>query len=152
MPSIADRILRRAGYAPEAQVHEVSRSLAEARQQIAKLKQQLDETREEARAHKEKSRERSERLQERLALVERKHQEHFARTDQKVQREVQRLKTHDVRRGATLDDIRERMSWADKSNRLGREHLMAIEVKLDIIEGAITVLDRRTRNELSRKP
>ena len=35
---------------------------------------------------------------------------------------------------------------AEKLTKLSREHLLSLETKLDVIEGAITVLDRRTRD------
>jgi chromosome segregation ATPase len=41
--------------------------------------------------------------------------------------------------------LRERLSHASQATTLAREHLMATEVKLDLIEAAIHVLDTRTR-------
>jgi hypothetical protein len=35
---------------------------------------------------------------------------------------------------------------------MAREHLMAIEVKLDILEGAANVLDVRTRTAIGKQP
>jgi DNA repair exonuclease SbcCD ATPase subunit len=38
---------------------------------------------------------------------------------------------------------------AEQRTKLAHEHLLALETKLDIIEGAITVLDRRTRDQMT---
>ena len=38
---------------------------------------------------------------------------------------------------------------AERLTKLAREHLLALETKLDVIEGALTVLDRRTRGPIT---
>lgn len=71
----------------------------------------------------------------------------------KVEREMQQWKTRDEKHVAQLADVRERMERAERAVALSREHLMATETKLDIIEGAVNVLDTRTRRALeSRAP
>lgn len=44
-----------------------------------------------------------------------------------------------------LRSLRERLDHANQATALAREHLMATEVKLDLVEAAIQVLDTRTR-------
>lgn len=44
-----------------------------------------------------------------------------------------------------LRSLRERLDSANHATTLAREHLMATEVKLDLIEAAVQVLDTRTR-------
>ena len=44
-----------------------------------------------------------------------------------------------------LQALRGRLSHASHATTLAREHLMATEVKLDLIEAAVQVLDTRTR-------
>jgi hypothetical protein len=46
---------------------------------------------------------------------------------------------------AELREARERVERAEKAIALSREHLMATETKLDLVQAAITVLDQRTR-------
>ena len=46
--------------------------------------------------------------------------------------------------------LRMRLVEAEQSLGLAREHLMAIDVKLDILEGAANVLDARTRAAISK--
>jgi len=46
--------------------------------------------------------------------------------------------------------LRARLADAERELMVARDHLMAIEVKLDILEGAANVLDLRTRAAVSR--
>jgi hypothetical protein len=48
--------------------------------------------------------------------------------------------------------LRVRLVEAEQALGLAREHLMAIDVKLDILEGAANVLDLRTRAAISKRP
>ena len=49
---------------------------------------------------------------------------------------------------ATLRDKFQRLQRAEQIIALTRGHLLTMETKLDVLEGAITVLDRRTRDNL----
>ena len=49
---------------------------------------------------------------------------------------------------ATLRDKFQRLQQAEQIIALTRGHLLTMETKLDVLEGAITVLDRRTRDHL----
>jgi predicted RNase H-like nuclease (RuvC/YqgF family) len=49
-----------------------------------------------------------------------------------------------------VQSLRTRLAEAERELMVAREHLMAIEVKLDILEGAANVLDVRTRAAISR--
>jgi hypothetical protein len=55
------------------------------------------------------------------------------------------------RRRDEVDKLRARLADAERELMVARDHLMAIEVKLDILEGAANVLDRRTRTAVSRQ-
>lgn len=44
-----------------------------------------------------------------------------------------------------IKKLRERLAHTERELMVARDHLMAIEVKLDILEGAANVLDKRTR-------
>ena len=50
------------------------------------------------------------------------------------------------RRQDEVDKLRTRLVDAERELTVARDHLMAIEVKLDILEGAANVLDKRTRS------
>lgn len=49
-----------------------------------------------------------------------------------------------------IQKLRLRLADAERELVVAREHLMAIEVKLDILEGAANVLDSRTRAAIAR--
>jgi hypothetical protein len=54
------------------------------------------------------------------------------------------------RRRDEVDKLRTRLADAERELTVARDHLMAIEVKLDILEGAANVLDKRTRSTAPR--
>ena len=54
------------------------------------------------------------------------------------------------RRRDDIDKLRTRLADAERELTVARDHLMAIEVKLDILEGAANVLDQRTRSVAPR--
>ncbi len=49
-----------------------------------------------------------------------------------------------------IKKLRERLAHTERELMVARDHLMAIEVKLDILEGAANVLDQRTRSSAPR--
>jgi hypothetical protein len=49
-----------------------------------------------------------------------------------------------------LHALRERLGHANHVTTIAREHLLATEVKFDLIEAAILVLDTRTRETAVR--
>ena len=53
-------------------------------------------------------------------------------------------------RAAELTTLRKHLDESEQELTIAREQLMAIEVKLDILEGAANVLDARTRDILRR--
>jgi hypothetical protein len=65
-------------------------------------------------------------------------------------KEAQRAAERAHRGGALAIKLREQLAATQKELMLAREHLMAIEVKLDILEGAANVLDARTRATVGR--
>ena len=58
--------------------------------------------------------------------------------------EADRVRT-EARRAKDAERVQLRLDAAERDLRLAREHLMLVEVKLDVLEGAASVLDRRTR-------
>jgi hypothetical protein len=50
-----------------------------------------------------------------------------------------------ARQDTELTKLKDQLARTERELLLAREHLMAIEVKLDILEGAANVLDSRTR-------
>ena len=66
----------------------------------------------------------------------------------KIERQLQQWKARDEMHAAKLADVRERMRRAERAAALSQEHLIATETKLDVVEAALGVLDRRTRRPL----
>jgi chromosome segregation ATPase len=64
----------------------------------------------------------------------------------RVEASAQEWKARALAHKAQLHLLRERLSHASQATTMAREHLMATEVKLDLIEAAIHVLDTRTRH------
>jgi hypothetical protein len=70
---------------------------------------------------------------------------HRAKQAEKSQVSLERLR----QKRDDIDKLRSRLADAERELMVAREHLMAIEVKLDILEGAANVLDVRTRAAIS---
>lgn len=155
-PTLVGRVLRRAGYAPQARVRELTESLARAEARVSDLKRALDDARTEIQGLKQRVHDQGEQMRRDRAEDEKRLQDRLAKLDGKARKQMERVEAHDRDRGTRLDGLREKlkeihqqMAAADKTTQLGREHLMAVEVKLDIVEGAIRVLDQRTRSALA---
>jgi chromosome segregation ATPase len=74
--------------------------------------------------------------------------ERRAQEAEKHTRENEKLRGENERLRKTLGDLaalRARLADAERGILVAREHLMAVDVKLDILEGAANVLDSRTR-------
>ena len=56
------------------------------------------------------------------------------------------------KRAAEFDALTARLKDVERDLAVAREHLMAVEVKLDILEGAANVLDVRTRAAIHQQP
>jgi acyl-CoA thioesterase FadM len=55
-----------------------------------------------------------------------------------------------LRQDAIDNLARVRLAEAEQALAVAREHLMMVDVKLDILEGAANVLDARTRSAISK--
>ena len=79
---------------------------------------------------------------------------HQAQRIEKHRTEEGKLREQLVRARAgreELEAVRARLADAERELAVAREHLMAIEVKLDILEGAANVLDTRTRSVIAQR-
>jgi chromosome segregation ATPase len=80
----------------------------------------------------------------RLAAAEERADKEKARAAE-LQAHVVSLRERNDKEAERTREIKTRFEQAAKAVEFAQSHLMATEVKLDIIEGAINVLDRRTR-------
>jgi predicted nucleic acid-binding Zn-ribbon protein len=103
------------------------------------LKRSIADSRAEAARWKAKANELSAKLSD---------AEHAAERLPKVERQLQQWKERDGAHVAKLAEVRERMRRAERAAALSQEHLIATEAKLDVVEAALGVLDRRTRRPL----
>jgi uncharacterized protein HemX len=128
--------------------------LREAESHAKTLTKVIDAQKAEARTWRTKAEELAQRLKaiekdeprrareaEKLKLELEKRGEGQQREVARLAAEVDRLKKQNV----ALEALRAKLAETEHSLGLAREHLMAIDVKLDILEGAANVLDSRTR-------
>jgi chromosome segregation ATPase len=149
MPSLIARLgsraLRAVGLERSGKAAELREALARTEGRMVELKRIIEHTRAEAHAWKTKLHEASahrdrEREADRATYAAR-----LEKLERRTRTASERLEQRDTARQEKLNDLREKVVAADRSVRIGRDHLMAIEVKLDVIEGAVNVLDRRFR-------
>ncbi len=124
------------GLAPARQAHALIKRVEAADQRVAELKRAVAEAREDAERWKTKAR----TLSAQVAQAEQ-----AAAQLPNVEREARQWKARDEKHVAQLAEVRDRMLRAEHAAALSQEHLTATETKLDVIEAAIGVLDRRTR-------
>jgi hypothetical protein len=103
------------------------------------LAKQLEETRTSAHAWKTRAGEASARA---------KSLEHRLEKQSRLLSEAERTAEKLQKDGGRANELREQLAKTEQELMLAREHLMAIEVKLDILEGAANVLDARIRRTI----
>jgi len=132
----------------------VAAKLREAESRIDKLTKLLGEAHAEARQWRTSADSTAQRVKAiEKDLVQRGAQhdrdlERRAQEAEKHTRESEKLRGENERLRKTLGDLdalRHRLLDAEHGILVAREHLMAVDVKLDILEGAANILDSRTR-------
>ena len=134
-PNTMPRWLKAFGLAGAGELRGAVADVESAKAKAAEFKRQLEETRDETR----KARARADDLADRL---------------ERATREAERWKGKDGEHVEELNALRakmERLRAAEQNLTLAREHLVSVETKLDIVEGAIDALDRRTRAVLAAR-
>ena len=170
MKGAITRVLSTFGLAPAAQVERMTKTTQDAAVRIAQLEERLAQARADAESWKRRHGEstealagwkqsaaradaESERLRgasdrlaadvERSAADVRREQ---ARTEEwKARAEKLTADAQDLR--ARLQSSRAKLEEAERAAATAHEHLMAMEVKLDLLEAAAQVLDARTRDQ-----
>jgi chromosome segregation ATPase len=136
---LLNSLLGAIGLASAGQARTLMNRVDAADQRTAELKRAVADAREEASRWKAKAGELTERVGKAEQAAERL---------PRVERELQQVKARDDKHVAQLAEVRERMLRAEKAAALSQEHLTATEAKLDVVEAAIGILDRRTRKPL----
>src|SRR4030095_537404 len=132
----ARSVAHRAGLVPRARVDQLTEALARAQGKIAELKKAVDDTRAEAATWKAKVEESTRRFTQ-LRDGEAARQ---AKRSAKVQEDLERVREREEKHRARIAELLARAQAAERAVRLSREQLMAVEVKLEILAGAITVV------------
>jgi len=151
------RLLNMLGLVTAGRYRVVAEQLRDSESRVKKLTKVLEATRSESKGWKGKTNEAAQRVKtlERDAAKreQRAEKERHDLQEQmsKRQREVAHLQTQVDRLGKTnaeIDQLLVRLADAERDLSVAREHLMAVDVKLDILEGAANVLDTRTRSAI----
>jgi chromosome segregation ATPase len=147
MKALILRLLALFGLAPAGHVALAQTRARRAAEKAARLEMQLTKVRKGRDAAKESHRQAAAAASE------------WKRTARRARDEAAQARTAAERSSAQTEDwraraealarevqeLRERLEESRRIATLAREHLMATEVKLDLIEAAIHVLDARTR-------
>jgi chromosome segregation ATPase len=70
---------------------------------------------------------------------------------EKLRADAEQRAERNAQRAVDMDGLHTRLTESERALAIAREQLMAIEVKLDILEGAANVLDARTRTVVTRR-
>lgn len=153
-------LLNRLGVLGPSRYRSLLEEFRKVQSRSAKLAQELEHARDDAKRLKEKSDESARALRDsqveaechlrRAELLTGELEKVKAEFERRYERERRKLAEVEQKRGRALEDLAERLEKADSALTVARETLMAIEVKLDILEGAANVLDIRTRTMSSR--
>jgi len=80
-----------------------------------------------------------------------KRREEQTRRAEKLSEEADKHRKEEQARTADMAALKQRLEDSERELNVAREQLMAVEVKLDILEGAANVLDARTRDVVARR-
>jgi len=131
-----------------------SEQLGKCHARVAELKASLEKARAASQEWKAKAHDADQRVAQQAKLIERI-QAQAARAAEQQARELAQLRTRisglTEKRARDVADLRAHLATAERDLAMARDHLMTIDVKLDILEGAANVLDNRTRAILSAR-
>jgi chromosome segregation ATPase len=144
MKAAIRKVLAGIGLATAAQVRQAA---TQTRQTAQKAEEQMAKLRTDAKGWKQRYEESS-----RAAAEWKKAAADAEGNVERSSRELERVQAHADEwrsRAETLTtqvrDLKERLDETRRVTTVARQHLMATEVKLDLIEAAVQVLDARTR-------
>jgi chromosome segregation ATPase len=114
-----------------------------------RLAEQLEEAKANSRQWKSKAEEAAGALKK--ATDAAKNADQQWRHAEKLKEEAEKHRRVEQERTEEVALLQRRLVDAERELSVSREQLMAIEVKLDILEGAANVLDGRTRDVIMRR-
>jgi chromosome segregation ATPase len=147
MKSLILRLLAAMGLAPASHVAQAQDRARRVAGKMARLEAQL------ARLRKDRDAAKQHHQQSKTAAADWKRSAGRAQEDalraraaaDRASAQVDEWRTRAEALTRELRELKDRLDESRRASTLAREHLMATEVKLDLIEAAIHVLDARTR-------
>jgi chromosome segregation ATPase len=134
-------LFRTLGFVRADQYAAAEEKLRKVQAQAAKAAETMDQTKAEAREWRARAGEAEKRVRDlEHEIAKQAERVEKTRADLSAQLDAERARVGELRQA-----LRQRLADGDRDLLVARDHLMAIEVKLDILEGAANVLDGRTR-------
>ena len=131
------------GLAPAGQVENLTVRVRETADRATALEERVAKLRADVESWKRRYEESAN------AVAEWKHGAAAVETKaQRAEAQVEELKARLEMQATKIHSLRDQLEKANHAATTAREHLMATEVKLDVIEAAIQVLDVRTRDAI----
>jgi len=146
------RMLATVRLAPASQVEHLADQAQRAAARVSGLEEQLAKLRADVEAwksHHEASARTAAEWKQAAATANAKTERSTAHS-KRAEASAEEWKARALALKEQLHSLRQRLTHANQATSLAREHLMATEVKLDLIEAAIQVLDTRTRETPAR--
>jgi chromosome segregation ATPase len=137
-------LLQALGLVPSARLAAANERLRKLESKVETLSEKLSDARTDARTWQVKAEEARQRAKE----IESEARRELQRAE-KVRAEIEKEAAREKKRSIDVPALEHRLDGAEQNLAVARDQLMAIEVKLDILEGAATVLDGRTRTLLA---
>jgi chromosome segregation ATPase len=144
------RLLRRIGLVPLAKYQKLSSDLAIWQTRTKKFSDETERLKVEVRSRETTIGALNKELRE-----SRRQTQEAAERLEKLKRDIEKKVVAKQQRDESVTELQRKLAGAEHDLATARESLMAVEVKLDILEGAANVLDVRTRNGMtttSREP
>lgn len=150
--SLVQRLLGSVGLEPRGRSADLRASVARADRRVADVKRHLQQYRAEKLRWKARYRTMRERQARWKARQNEREQAIAHRLEAGFRHELAELQKQFERESAAarLQEISDRVVQANRSIQHGREILSALEVKLDLVDGAINTLDRRFRTVVTQ--
>jgi hypothetical protein len=144
MKSAIRQLFAMVGLASAGQVTRLAAEARDASEKVRSLEERLTKLRADAQLWKRRHEDTARMLAERQA-ADTERVERLKGRAEGAEAQVVQWKQRAQLLAAEVEKMRSRLDTAQRETTLAREHLMATEVKLDLIEAAIQVLDARTR-------
>ena len=140
------RLLQALGVVSASRYGAVAERLRKSEARVESLSKKLEEAAADSRTIRAKLEEAHRRLRETESEAARETQRL-----QKLKAEADRELARQKKKTVDIPALQDRLDELERELTVARGHLMAIEVKLDILEGAANVLDGRTRTVLAQR-